>query len=219
MEFNLYAPVDCEVKQITKCSDPTFSDKMLGDGVLIIPKSSQFLCPFDNAKMTLIFDTKHAYGFSLGKIEALMHCGLETVQLAGDPFEVQTKVGDELSKGQKLFTVDLNKLNLKKVSSETPIVFTCEDSKINIHDFIEKEYKAGDFICKISTEGVNSNDDPDLEKIFGREGKNQKLAWNIVQNVGGIKNFDEHYNCFSRLRLKILKKDLVNEVAIKKLKV
>ncbi|ASZ09390.1 hypothetical protein CK556_03495 [Mesoplasma chauliocola] len=223
MEIKIYAPVDCEVFSIDKCSDPTFSQKMLGEGILIKPKKGNFVLPFDKAKTAMIFDTKHAYGFDIDGIGVLIHCGLETVNLNGEPFKTSLKPDQILFKGDKIFDVDLKFLKDKGISTETLIVFEGEISEISLK---EGTFKKGELICTIIIEtNSDTNDNKQkpiiledaLKRGLDTRSKYEILANKIYDLVGGKENYNKYYNCITRLRFDIKMKDLIDEKNIKKL--
>lgn len=106
--IEICCPINGEVRSIEKVSDPVFSKKMMGDGVMIIPKSEELYAPCD-ANVEMIFPTKHAIGLRLADNTALLiHFGLETVALNGKGFEIFVKKGQKVAKGKLLMKVDLN---------------------------------------------------------------------------------------------------------------
>ncbi|PAC34226.1 hypothetical protein CEJ87_14375 [Caldifermentibacillus hisashii] len=60
-DLSIYAPVDGEVIPLSFVPDPVFRDKLMGDGIAIIPTSGHFCAPI-NGKVILIAPTKHAIG-------------------------------------------------------------------------------------------------------------------------------------------------------------
>ncbi|ASZ08775.1 hypothetical protein CK556_00115 [Mesoplasma chauliocola] len=215
MEFKFYAPVDCDIVAIDKCSDPAFSQKLLGDGLLIKPKKGNFSLPFDEAELTMIFDTKHAYGLKINDIDVLIHCGLETVNLFGKPFKIDLQVNSRLYLFDELFEVDLKYLKERKISSETPIVF---DKKIEIKNFKEGAYKKGDLVCLIQYEETKSKQN--VRDFFsGSSNKYQKIASEINKYVGSKENYSDVYNCMTRLRFSIIDKNKIDENNLKKLSI
>ncbi|ATZ20528.1 glucose PTS transporter subunit IIA [Mesoplasma coleopterae] len=225
MEIKIYAPVDGIVKKIEDCSDKTFAQKMLGDGFLIIPSSNVFKSIFDEAKVSMIFDTKHAYGLEIQGLNVLIHCGMDTVNLNGEPFNSKVKVGDWVKVGQDLFEADIKKIKGLKLSVETPIVF----DQANIQSFFIKDLKVGkvkqgELICSIDytlkeekTENVNKK--IDAHELFSGVSKYEKQSREINKAVGGKENYAEAYNCMTRLRFSIKNKDLVDEKILKKIEV
>ncbi|AUM62723.1 glucose PTS transporter subunit IIA [Spiroplasma monobiae] len=215
MEINLYAPVDCEVKHISKCSDAVFSEKMLGDGIVVIPENGKFSLPFDKAKCKMTFETKHAYGFKINnELDVLIHCGIDTVKLNGKPFTQKVKLEQNLKLNDAIFEVDLQVLKDNNVTSETPIVFdpaSAED--IQILGLKEGKYKKGELICKISYKQVSPAKSENGLKEF--KSKYQLAGEHFVNAVGGRANYSRVYNCMTRLRFNINDKSKVDEAKIK----
>ncbi|QHX36725.1 glucose PTS transporter subunit IIA [Spiroplasma sp. BIUS-1] len=215
MEINLYAPVDCEVKHISKCSDDVFAQKMLGDGIVVIPENGNFVLPFDKAKCSMTFDTKHAYGFKINnQLDVLIHCGIDTVKLNGKPFNPKVKVDQNLKLNDAIFSVDLEVLKENQITSETPIVFdptSAED--IQIVGLKEGKYKKGELICKVSYKTAAPEKKENGIKEF--KSKYQLAAEHFVNAVGGEKNYSRVYNCMTRLRFNINDKAKVDEAKIK----
>lgn len=121
-EIILYSPVKGNVIDITEVPDPVFSEKMMGEGVAIIPEDNTICSPFDG-QVIQIFKTKHALSLkSIDEIELIIHVGLETVNLNGEGFEVLVHEGDNIIAGQKLLKVDFELLKNKGLNIITPIV-------------------------------------------------------------------------------------------------
>ena len=90
----LYAPLNGEYMPIEKVPDPVFSDKILGDGVAVLPTDGNVLAPCDG-EITNVAETLHAYGIQTPDgLELLIHIGLNTVELKGGGFPPLVKVGD-----------------------------------------------------------------------------------------------------------------------------
>ena len=90
---------------LEQVQDPVFSEKMLGDGVAVDPEDNTVYAPFDGTLINLN-PNLHAVVFSDGKLELLVHIGLETVSLKGKGFTAHAKQGDTVRKGQKIITFD-----------------------------------------------------------------------------------------------------------------
>ena len=103
-----YAPVNGTCISISEVPDPVFSQKMMGDGFAIKPTDTNVYSPVEG-KVTNIFNTKHAIGITstLG-IEVLVHMGLDTVELAGEPFDVKVSEGDNVTMNTLIATMDLD---------------------------------------------------------------------------------------------------------------
>lgn len=111
------SPCNGRVVPITEVPDPTFSEKILGDGVAVIPSEGRFYAPADG-EVTAVFDTLHAFTMTTTQgVELLLHIGLDTVILKGAPFKSHISVGDQVKKGDLLMEADLEQYFLSVVSS------------------------------------------------------------------------------------------------------
>ncbi len=108
----IYAVCDGAVIPMEEVSDPTFSQKMLGDGVAIKPSKGLVVAPAD-CKVTVVMEPSlHAVGLKLENgAEMLIHIGLDTVNMKGEGFKTFVKADADVKKGDALieFDVDLVK--------------------------------------------------------------------------------------------------------------
>ena len=121
---NLAAPMKGNVAPITECPDPTFASKAMGDGFVVFPEDGKFYAPA-NAEVTMTIPTKHAFGLMTNDgTEILVHIGLDTVELNGEPFTMHVKKGDKVKKGQLLVDVDLKAIEAAGKETATAVVIT-----------------------------------------------------------------------------------------------
>lgn len=135
-EKNIFAAVNGEICKLENVPDEVFSQKMLGDGVAIIPSDGNIVSPV-NGVVSQITDTKHAYCItSDDDLDILVHVGVDTVELKGEGFEVLVKEGDKVSVGDKIAKADLEFIKSKGFNLHTPILITNMDavSEVNIKD-------------------------------------------------------------------------------------
>ena len=122
----VYAPLTGKAVPLEQVPDPVFSEKVLGDGVAIIPEDGRIVSPVDG-QIESVAETGHAYGFSTEDgLELLVHVGLETVSLKGECFKVHVKEGDQVKKGDLVAEVDLKYLAEKNINPITPVLI-CSD--------------------------------------------------------------------------------------------
>ena len=122
----VYAPLTGKAVPLEQVPDPVFSEKVLGDGVAIIPEDGRIVSPVDG-QIVSVAETGHAYGFSTEDgLELLVHVGLETVSLKGECFKVHVKEGDQVKKGDLVAEVDLAYLAEKNINPITPVLI-CSD--------------------------------------------------------------------------------------------
>lgn len=141
---DMVIPMEGTIHPLEDVPDQVFSEKMMGDGFAIDPSSGTVVSPV-NGTIINVFPTKHAIGIqSDSGREILVHIGINTVELKGEPFEVFVKEGDEVKAGQKLVEANLNIIKEKATSTMTPIVFTnlAENEKVKLNKQGEVELKA-----------------------------------------------------------------------------
>lgn len=100
-------PISGQVYAVTETEDAAFSKQLMGDGVMIRPSEGNLYAPCD-AKVEMVFPTKHAIGLRLRDNSAiLLHFGLDTVELNGNGFELFVEQGQKVSAGELLLKADL----------------------------------------------------------------------------------------------------------------
>lgn len=136
-----------EVKDITEAKDEVFSQKMMGDGVMVIPKHGDIYAPCD-AEVTMVFPTKHALGLKLENgVEVLMHFGIDTVNLNGEGFEVLVKQGSNVKTGELLWHADLDFIKSHAPSEAMMVVVTTLPDGLTIKKHLGSK-KAGEMFLE-----------------------------------------------------------------------
>ena len=145
---DINAPVDGQIVKLESVNDEVFSQKMVGDGVAVIPISNKFTAPIDGV-VSKIFSTNHAYSIKSWKdLEEMVHLGLETVALNGEGFTRVANEGDKVKVGDVIIEADLAYIKAHAKDIITPII-VLEESDVKE---IEKKYtivKAGDTIMEV----------------------------------------------------------------------
>lgn len=215
MEIKIYAPVDCEVRPITSCQDKIFAQKMMGDGLMLLPKSNNFKSFLEKSTVALIFDTKHAYFFEHQKVKTLLHIGMDTVTLNGEPFQVLVKEKQQVNLQSDIVTVEFDKIKEKQLSEQTIICFDQENIQSIAVKILKSSAKQGELIATVDVNlkqtNLNALEIKDYESKYLLTGKS------LVEAVGGLNNFSKVYNCMTRVRFLINDVDKINYEKIKKL--
>ena len=145
------SPCNGRVVPITEVPDPTFSEKILGDGVAVIPSEGRFYAPADG-EVTAVFDTLHAFTMTTTQgVELLLHIGLDTVNLKETySFTSHISVGDQVKKGDLLMEADLEQIKAADLNVITPVLIgnTADYSKIEM--LKEGDVSAGDEILSLA---------------------------------------------------------------------
>ena len=139
------APLTGKAVSLSEVPDPVFAEKVIGDGIAIIPEDGKIVSPVDG-EVSSIAETGHAYGFTADNgLEVLVHVGLETVSLKGECFKVYAKAGDKVKAGDLVAEVDLNLLKEKGLNSISPVLI-CSDLEEKEILYTEGNVKAGESV-------------------------------------------------------------------------
>lgn len=123
-ELILASPLKGRVIPLSEVPDETFASGVLGDGVGIQPAEGKVYAPFD-CTVAAVFDTKHAIGLeSPDGVELLIHIGMDTVKLNGEPFTVYVEAGETVKAGGLLAAFDMDKIKAAGLDTVTPVIVT-----------------------------------------------------------------------------------------------
>ena len=124
------AVVDGKVIAIEDVKDGIFSEKVLGDGVGIIPTSETVLAPAEGEICTVMEGSKHAIGVrTTNNSVFLIHVGIETVSMNGEGFEYLVKKGQHVKEGQPILKFDKAKIEAKGLNPVVVFVKTDEGNQ------------------------------------------------------------------------------------------
>lgn len=109
---------------IVEMPDEVFSERILGDGIAVIPEKDEVFSPVDG-EVVQVAQTGHAFCIkSNDGVEIMIHIGVDTVELKGEGFECFVKPGDKVKKGDKLATADIKMIKEKGYPLHTAMVIT-----------------------------------------------------------------------------------------------
>ena len=147
---DLYAPMAGKAVAITQVPDPTFAEGMLGNGIAIEPTEGKVYAPCD-ATVDMMFPTGHAVSLVADcGAEILIHVGVDTVEMNGDGFAAKVKMGDKITKGQLLLTMDLAKIKAAGHPAVVITVITNTDDYANVDLVASGDVEPGADLIKIS---------------------------------------------------------------------
>lgn len=166
-EIKIVSPLNGKAIPIEQVPDDVFAEKIMGDGVAVVPADGAIYSPVDGTIAT-VAETLHAYGFqSEDGVEMLVHFGLETVALGGKGFTSHVQEGDKVKAGQLIAEVDMEFLKAQGINTVTPVVI-CDGADDEALDFTYGEVKVGDMLVKSSS--VKSVDGQP-ESVQGEDGQ------------------------------------------------
>ena len=148
-KHTLCSPVTGTVHPITEAPDDAFASKMMGDGFFVYPTVGEVLAPADG-EVVFVFDTKHAIGMkSADGTEYLLHIGVDTVALGGKGFKVFVEAGQQVKKGDRLMTFDIDYIRANATSDACLVIFTGLPEGTSVEMTATGEVKALDPVAKL----------------------------------------------------------------------
>lgn len=122
MVITIMSPMSGEVIPIDQVPDPVFAEKMLGDGVAIIPDEGVVAAPAAGI-ISALPKSGHAFGMELAEgVELLVHVGIDTVEMNGEGFTLLAVKGQQIELGQRLIAFDINAIKAAGKPTISPIV-------------------------------------------------------------------------------------------------
>lgn len=116
----IVSPVDGMYIPLNEVNDPVFSQGIIGDGVAVIPSGEEIFSPVDGV-ISMIADQKHGIGITMKDgTELIIHMGIDTVELKGEPFTIYKNLNDKVKQGEVLAHMDINAI--EKAGKETVIL-------------------------------------------------------------------------------------------------
>lgn len=126
-------PITGIVSSVKECQDPVFAGEMVGKGSLILPSEGKIYSPVDG-EISMVADSKHALGITSNTgLEILIHIGLDTVELNGEPYTSHVSQGQKIKAGDLLMEFDIEKIKASGKAVESPVIITnADDKEINL---------------------------------------------------------------------------------------
>ena len=186
----ILSPMTGEAVGLGEVPDPVFSQKIVGDGMAVIPSEGKLLSPVDG-EIISVADTKHAYGLRTAEgLELLIHVGLETVHLNGECFQVFVKPGDKVKAGDLLAEVDLAYLKERGINPITPVL-VCGGFQVQQLNAAAGPVQAGKTVLMELSEVTEATADNTEKAAVGADGKPDKkphlnFNFDFLQKLGKV---------------------------------
>lgn len=130
--------------------DEVFAQGILGPCCGIDPAVGEVYAPLDG-EITQVPDTLHALGIQGDNgAEVLIHVGVDTVEMKGEGFAANVKLGDKIKKGQLLLTMDLEKIAAAGHPAVVITVITNSDDFAAVDLVAEGTVEAGDDLFRLT---------------------------------------------------------------------
>lgn len=120
-KISIFAPMTGQVVDLGEVPDPIYADRMMGDGVAIIPEDGTMFSPV-SGYINVIAEDKHAFGFTSDDgVEVLVHFGVDS-KLDPDIYAVHKGVNNRVQAGDMIAEFDLEKARAKGINPITPVI-------------------------------------------------------------------------------------------------
>lgn len=136
------SPIEGIIKPISSVQDDVFSREVIGKSIAIEPTGNTIYAPVTGT-VTSVFPTNHAIGITGDSgIEVLIHVGIDTVKLNGEPFTTAVEQGDHVNVGDIVGTYDLAQIIEAGYDPTTIVVITNTEDYESITSFDRTDVEA-----------------------------------------------------------------------------
>lgn len=133
IELSLIAPITGETLALEHVPDTVFANRIIGDGIAIIPSDNKVYAPADGI-VSMVTPSKHAIGITTNDgLDVLIHVGIDTVSLNGEGFTLHVNEKDLVKCGDLLIEFDIENINKHSLSTITPVLITNFDEFSALH--------------------------------------------------------------------------------------
>ncbi|MFT8708304.1 MAG: PTS glucose transporter subunit IIA [Sporolactobacillus sp.] len=140
----LYLPVSGRIIPLEETGDPVFAKKMMGEGFAVEPSDGTIVFPVTGT-ISLVADTGHAFGLQTSEgLEILVHLGIDTVTLKGQPFSLSLKTGEKVIGGRKAGAMDLKAIQQAGKAATVIIAVTNSADQLESIDIDQSQTEAGE---------------------------------------------------------------------------
>ncbi|WP_295917527.1 PTS glucose transporter subunit IIA [Anaerovibrio lipolyticus] len=199
-ESSIFAPMTGKIVDLIEVPDDTFSKKMMGDGVAIIPKDGMLYSPISGI-VSVVAATKHSIGFQTNTgLNILVHVGLEAHEVADKTTILHVKQGQRVQAGDLVAEYDLGAFEEKGINTITPVIVVNEEEddteiKANVGDVeagAGEIFKVVEIIKEEAPEGEEKPAE-DATKEAGASEKEVKEPPKDVSVIDELKNESEEF--------------------------
>ena len=147
IKLTVDSPLEGKIIPLSEVQDEVFSNEIVGKGAAVVPEKGEVHAPSEG-EIISIFDTGHALGIrTKDGIELLIHIGLNTVELKGKYFQIHSKEGDHVKKGDLLISFDMDAIRKAGYDITTPVLVSNTADYMDI--LAKQEGKAGNGLITV----------------------------------------------------------------------
>lgn len=223
-QVDVVAPITGSIIDITDVPDAAFASKALGDGFGIAnPPGGDVVAPVTGTVM-MVAKTLHAVGIRTESgLQFLVHLGIDTVELEGEPFTITVEKGDMVTAGQVIGTMNVEKIKEAGKETATIVAVTNTKKKLDHIDVTTGFAEAGTVVATASAKIAEAAPTPDTTSAVAKPTTSQRpsdlkgydaLAWEIIDKIGGKENVRSVTHCITRVRFYLHNNDIPDDAAV-----
>ena len=129
-DLELFAPVSGEMIPISDVPDLVISEKLIGDGIGIIPDDSEILAPC-SGMISRLTATNNAFAIKteLG-VEIYVTFGIGNHRFKGEGLTPKVNLGTQVNRGDPVISIDFNKVSEHLESTVTSMIVVNSSARI-----------------------------------------------------------------------------------------
>ncbi|WPF67031.1 MULTISPECIES: glucose PTS transporter subunit IIA [unclassified Corynebacterium] len=216
----LLAPLSGTIIPMSQVPDPVFAKGNLGEGFGITDTPGGVVYAPVSGTITMIAKTKHALGIRTPEgLEVLIHLGIDTVELGGDPFEIQVTKGQEITRGEALGSMDAAAITEAGKSTCTIVAVTNSAAATSGVRVRTGAARAAEEVAQPLSSAAARPADPAVKPATdpAPQGPEAQGAEALVAAVGGAENIRSVTHCITRLRFYLHNNDVPQDDAVREL--
>lgn len=130
-DLELVAPVSGYIITLKEVPDLVISEKLMGDGVAIVPTDNKVVAPCSGV-ISRFIASNNAFAVRNNEtgVEVYVTCGIGTNSFNGVGFTPKLHLGDTVAKGDIVFTVNFDEVNEQLESTVTSMIVINSSAKI-----------------------------------------------------------------------------------------
>lgn len=219
-QLTLASPLAGTLVPLGDVPDPMFASKKLGDGFAVEPSSDAIVSPVSGTVL-MVAKTGHAFGVTTPEgVQVLVHLGIDTVGLKGEPFDMKIAKGDTLTAGDPVGTMDRAAVSAAGLATVTMVVLTKSPAGTQL-TVGSGEVAAGGEAAVVTLPAVSAEvaatesaaPAPASDAGAGLTGWD-KVAAEIIAGVGGPDNIRSVLHCITRVRFYLKDESLADDKGV-----
>lgn len=147
--MEVLAPISGEVVPLSEVPDEVFAEGMAGDGVAIVPSTSEEAIAPVSGTLVKLFEGGHAFGITTdGGVDLIVHLGLDTIRMEGEGFQKLATEGDLVEAGEPIVRYDLGAIREAGYDPVSPVVVPNSDEH-PVQNLRNGEVRAGELLFEV----------------------------------------------------------------------